>query len=58
MIRSSVTISLVPEARGGPFVFWDDLTGAARRAAQLRFDAIEVFPSGPELVPRAVCGSC
>ena len=25
MIRSCVTISLVPEARGGPFVFWDDL---------------------------------
>jgi sugar phosphate isomerase/epimerase len=50
VIRSAVTVSLVPEARGGPFVFWDDLTGAARRAAQLRFDAIEVFPSGPELV--------
>ena len=27
----SLTISLVPEARGGPFVFWDDLS---RRVAQ------------------------
>jgi sugar phosphate isomerase/epimerase len=55
MIRSAVTVSLVSEARGGPFVFWDDLPGAARRAAQLGFDAIEVFPSGPEsLDPRSL----
>ncbi len=43
MIRSSVTISLVPEARGGPFVFWDDLAAACREAKRLGFDAIEVF---------------
>jgi sugar phosphate isomerase/epimerase len=40
---SAVTISLVPEARGGPFVFWDDLELAARTAAELGFDALEVF---------------
>jgi sugar phosphate isomerase/epimerase len=44
MIRSSVTVSLVPEARGGPFVFWDDLPAACRKAHELGFDAIEVFP--------------
>src|SRR5436853_2822288 len=44
VIRSSVTVSLVPEARGGPFVFWDDLPAACRTAQQLGFDAIEVFP--------------
>src|SRR3954447_9527654 len=44
MIRSAVTISLVPEARGGPFVFWDDLTSGCRKAAELGFDAVEVFP--------------
>ena len=44
MIRSSVTVSLVPEARGGPFVFWDDLLTACRFAKQLGFDAIEIFP--------------
>src|SRR5262245_37714305 len=44
MIRSCVTISLVPEARGGPFVFWDDLPGACRSAAELGFDAVEIFP--------------
>lgn len=44
MIRSAVTVSLVPEARGGPFVFWDDLSEACRKAADLGFDAVEVFP--------------
>ena len=47
---SSVTVSLVPEARGGPFVFWDDLPGAARSAKELGFDAIEIFPPGPEAI--------
>jgi sugar phosphate isomerase/epimerase len=50
VIRSSVTVSLVPEARGGPFVFWDDLAGACKKAKDLGFDAIEVFPPGPEAV--------
>ena len=45
MIRSSVTISLVPEARGGPFVFWDDHRTACRFAKQFGFDAVEVFAS-------------
>ena len=43
MIKSAVTISLVPEARGGPFVFWDDLAAACRKAAELGFDGVEVF---------------
>jgi len=50
MIRSSVTISLVPEARGGPFVFWDDLPAACEQARDLGFDAIEIFPPGPEAI--------
>lgn len=51
-IRSAVTVSLVPEASGGPFVFWHDLPGAARQAHQLGFDAIEIFPPGPEALTR------
>lgn len=44
MIKSAVTISLVPEARGaGPFVFWDDPEEACRKAAELGFDGVEVF---------------
>ena len=50
MIPSAVTISLVPEARGGPFVFWDDLPAACQKAAALRYDAIEIFPPGPEAI--------
>lgn len=50
MIRSSVTISLVDEARGGPFVFWDDLPAACRKARELGFDAVEVFPPAPDAV--------
>ena len=43
-MRSAITISLVPEARGGPFVFWDDLADGCQAAAALGFDAVEVFP--------------
>ena len=49
-MRSAVTISLVPEASGGPFVFWHDLAAGCAQAAELGFDAVEVFPrSAPEL---------
>jgi sugar phosphate isomerase/epimerase len=48
MIKSSVTISLVPEAKGGPFVFWDDLEKSIAMAAALRFDAVEIFPGSAE----------
>lgn len=44
MIRSAVTVCLVPEARSGPFVFHDDLLGACSSAHALGFDAIELFP--------------
>jgi sugar phosphate isomerase/epimerase len=43
-MKSAVTISLVPEARGGPFVFWDGLADGFARAAALGFDAVEIFP--------------
>jgi len=43
MPRSAVTISLVAESRGGPFVFWDDLNAGCTQAAALGFDAVEIF---------------
>ncbi len=49
-MKSAVTVSLVPEARGGPFVYWDDLAAGCRAAAALGFDAVEVFPPGPDAV--------
>ncbi|MBI4326060.1 MAG: sugar phosphate isomerase/epimerase [Chloroflexi bacterium] len=53
MIQSSVTISLVPEAKGGPFIFWNDLAGGCAKAAALGFDGVEVFaPSAEDLDAR------
>ena len=53
MIRSAVTVSLVPEARGGPFVFWDDLAASCRKAAEMGFDAIEIFAPSADAVDAA-----
>lgn len=47
-MRSAITVSLVPEAKGGPFVFWDGLSDAFSRAAQHGFDAVEIFPAGAD----------
>lgn len=49
-VRCAVTISLVSEARGGPFVYWDDLPASVRQAAELGFDGVEIFPPGPEAI--------
>ena len=48
MIRSAVTISLVEEAAGGPFVFWHDLVAACASSQKLGFDAIEIFAPSPD----------
>jgi sugar phosphate isomerase/epimerase len=42
-VKSAVTISLVHEANGGPFVFWHDIEAACAQAARLGFDAVEIF---------------
>ncbi|HEV8542137.1 MAG TPA: sugar phosphate isomerase/epimerase family protein [Verrucomicrobiae bacterium] len=47
-MKPCVTVSLVSEARGGPFIFWDDLPAACRTAARLGYAAIEVFPHAIE----------
>src|SRR3954471_14096203 len=54
-MKSAITVSLVPEARGGPFVYWDDLEAAFASASRLGFDGIEIFPAtleaaAPEIV--------
>lgn len=50
MIKSAITASLVEEARGGPFVYWDGLPDAFSNAAALGFDAVEIFAPGPDAV--------
>ena len=52
-ISTAVTISLVPQAKGGPFVFWDDLGRGMALAAELGFDAVELFAPGPDVVAPA-----
>ena len=61
-MKSAVTISLVPEARRGPFVFHVDpestaagavtLAACCRAAAELGFDAVEIFAADAETFPR------
>jgi len=46
-MKSAVTISLVPESAGGPFVFSGGLSDGFARAARQGFDAVEIFPASP-----------
>ncbi|MEM6690043.1 MAG: sugar phosphate isomerase/epimerase family protein [Planctomycetota bacterium] len=56
-MKSCITISLVEEARGGPFVLWDGLEDSVRFAAELGFDAVEVFAPGPEAIDAKLLAS-
>lgn len=50
-MKSAITICLVSEARGGPFVFHEGLSDGCARAADLGFDAVEIFPPSADVVP-------
>lgn len=52
-MRSAITVSLVPQAAGGPFVFWNGLADACEKASALAFDAIEIFPPNAEALDLA-----
>jgi sugar phosphate isomerase/epimerase len=56
-IRSAVTLSLVPEAHGGPFVFCGDLERGCARAAALGFDAVEIFPPSADALKIKTLGA-
>lgn len=45
---SAITVSLVPETKGGPFVYTDGLEQAFADAAALGYDGVEIFPPGPD----------
>jgi len=45
MIRSAITVSIVPEARSGPFVYHDGLEAGIAAAARTGFDGVELFPT-------------
>lgn len=50
MIKSAVTISIVEEARKGPFVFHEDVAAGCEAAAKLGFDAVEIFAPSPKAI--------
>ena len=50
---AAVTVSLVPEVRGGPFVFWDGIPAACAAASRIGFHGLEVFPHTADRVPVA-----
>ena len=52
-MKPAVTICLVAEARGGPFVFHDGLEAGCRAAAALGFAGVEIFPASAEQVAAA-----
>jgi sugar phosphate isomerase/epimerase len=52
-MKSAITVSLVPQAAGGPFVYWDGIRDACAHAAALGFDAIEIFPPAPNAIDLA-----
>ena len=43
-MRCAVTVCLVPEARGGPFVLHDGLEASLAQAARSGFQGVEIFP--------------
>jgi sugar phosphate isomerase/epimerase len=47
-MRSAITVALVPEMRGGPFVFSDGLAAGCAKAAEHGFDAVEIFPAAAD----------
>ncbi len=49
-MKSAITVSLVKQARGGPFVYWDGVEDAAEKASALGFDAIEIFPPNADVL--------
>ena len=55
-MKSCITISLVEEARGGPFVLWDGLEKSIRFAGELGYDAVEIFAPGVEVIDADALG--
>ena len=50
MIKSAVTIALVPKIKTGPWIFWQKLEESMGKAADLGFDAIELFTASGDAI--------
>ncbi|GAB3925132.1 sugar phosphate isomerase/epimerase family protein [Larkinella terrae] len=49
-MKSAVTIALVPEIKTGPWIYWHDLETSMAKAADLGFDAVELFTASADAV--------
>lgn len=49
-MKSAITLAQVPEAKAGPFVFHQPLSEGFAKAAELGFDAVELFLPGPDFI--------
>lgn len=49
-MKSAVTIALVPEIKTGPWIYWNDLEASLAKAADLGFDAVELFTASADAV--------
>jgi len=47
-VKVSVTVCLIPEAKGGPFVLWDDLPASILLAGESWLRRHRVVPGSPE----------
>lgn len=50
MIKSAVTIAMVPQIKSGPWIFWENLERSMEKAAALGFDAVELFTASADAI--------
>lgn len=50
MIKSCATITLVSEIKTGPWIYWERLDASIPKAANLGFDAVELFTASADAV--------
>lgn len=50
LMRSCVTISLVPALSGGPWIYWDPLEQSLAKASAAGFNAVELFADNPDSI--------
>jgi sugar phosphate isomerase/epimerase len=49
-MKSCVTIALVPAIKTGPWIFWNELETSMAKAADLGFDAVELFTASADAI--------
>lgn len=55
-IKSSSSICMVPQIKGGPWLFRDDLESCCRQSAQAGFDAVETLTPAADALDRKELG--